>query len=161
MTSALSLTRALSEPVKAAVVVGNPKPRSRTLTAALAVADVVDETLGPSDRLIVDIAEIGPDLIDSAWVEVERLTSAVADCDLVIVASPTFKATYSGLLKMFLDRYGRSGLGSTVAVPVMTAASPAHALAGDVHLRPLLVELGASVPTASVLLLESTFGDLA
>jgi FMN reductase len=160
MTSASSLTRASSDSVKTAVVVGNPKPKSRTLTAALAVADIVDETLGVSDRLIVDIADIGPDLLDTASVEVSRLTAAVAACDLVIVASPTFKATYSGLLKMFLDCYGRSGLGRTVAVPVMTAASPAHALAGDAHLRPLLVELGASVPTASVFFLESTFGDL-
>ena len=52
-------------PVRIAVVVGNPKPASRTLQVALATADllatVVDET---SDRLVADLAEYGPDLLD-------------------------------------------------------------------------------------------------
>jgi FMN reductase len=146
--------------VRIAVVVGNPKPESRTLTAAIAVADAVGAVVGPADRLVVDVTTLGAGLLDWGSTEVSEQTAAVAASDLLIVASPTYKATYTGLLKLFLDRYGNNGLAGTVAVPMMTGAAPIHALAPELHLRPLLTELGASVPARSLYLMESSFDDL-
>ena len=88
------------------------------------------------------------------------LLAAVSASDLLIVASPTYKASYTGLLKSFFDRYDSSALAGAVAVAVMTGASPVHALAPEVHLRPLLVELGASVPARALYVTESQFEDL-
>jgi FMN reductase len=85
---------------------------------------------------------------DSA--ELALLNQKVAESDIVIVASPTYKAAYTGLLKAFLDRCDHNGLAGVTAIPVMTGGSPAHSLAPDMTLRPLLVELGASVPTRSL-----------
>jgi FMN reductase len=146
--------------VNIAVVVGNPKPESRTLTAAIAVADALEAVIGSADRLVVDVTTLGAGLLDWGSTEVSEQTAAVAASDLLIVASPTYKATYTGLLKLFLDRYNTNGLAATVAVPVMTGAAPIHALAPELHLRPLLTELGASVPTRSLYLMESSFDDL-
>ena len=53
----------------------------------------------------------------------------------------TYKGTYTGLLKVFLDRF-EARPRSTVAVPLMLGAAPAHALAAEVTLRPVLAELG-------------------
>jgi len=64
----------------------------------------------------------------------------------VIFASPTYKATYSGLLKVFLDRYPANGLSGVVAIPLLTGADHAHAMGPTVNLAPLLVELGAVIP---------------
>jgi len=62
----------------------------------------------------------------------------------VVVASPTYKATYTGLLKIFLDRFaGGTGL-SGLAVPLMLGAGPAHALAPELTLRPVLAEIGGT-----------------
>jgi FMN reductase len=36
---------------------------------------------------------------------VAELVAAVSAAELVVVASPTYKGTYSGLLKLFLDRF--------------------------------------------------------
>ncbi|WP_017618640.1 NADPH-dependent FMN reductase, partial [Nocardiopsis gilva] len=72
--------------------------------------------------------------------------------DLLVVASPTYKATYTGLLKVFLDLLPSGGLSGVTAVPVLVMGSPAHTLAVDVHLRPLLLELGAAVPTTGLAL---------
>ena len=47
-----------------------------------------------------------------------------------------------------------------VAVPLVISGNPAHALVGEVHLRPLLVELGATVPTRSLTLTEAELTDL-
>lgn len=128
---------------RVAVVVGNPKPRSRTLAAALHVAR---ELSAADPDLVVDLATLGPALLDWSSPEVAVLVDQVGAADLVVVASPTYKGTYTGLLKLFLDRFdGGTGLRG-LAVPLLVGASAAHALAPEVFLRPVLTELGATVP---------------
>jgi len=91
---------------------------------------------------MVDLAEHAGDLFDWGAPGLVQLTAEVASAGLIVAASPTYKATYTGMLKAFFDRYGSSGLAGSVAVPLMTGGAPIHALAVEVHLRPLLVELG-------------------
>jgi len=86
---------------------------------------------------------------------IERI-SRVQAADLVVVASPTYKATYSGLLKLFLDRFGAGSMTGT-AVPVMLGAHWKHSLAPELLLKPVLVEIGATCPTAGLFLLDSEF----
>jgi FMN reductase len=74
----------------------------------------------------------------------------VAGARALVVASPTYKAAYTGLLKLFLDQFGAGELGGVPTVAVMTGGSPAHSLAVDVHLAPVLVEIGASLPARGV-----------
>ena len=121
-----------------AVVVGNPKPRSRTLRAATAVASRLS-TAEPD--LVVDLATIGPALLDWDDPGVNALVEQVGEADVVVFACPTYKGTYTGLLKMFLDRFDARPR-SAVAVPLMLGAAPAHALAAELTLRPVLAELG-------------------
>ena len=63
-------------------------------------------------------------------------------------------AVVTGNPKAFLDRYAGNGLAGTVAVPVMTGGWPGHLLAVEVHLRPVLVELGAIVPARGLFVTE-------
>ncbi len=132
------------------IVVGNPRPGSRTRTVAEAVGEACVAAIGDVTTTVIDLADFGGRLFDPHDAEVVDLTESVAASDLLVVASPTFKATYSGLLKCFFDRYPGPGLAGAVAVPVMMGGNPAHSLAPDVALRPLLVELGASCPTRSL-----------
>jgi FMN reductase len=144
-----------------AVVTGNPKPASRTHGVALAVADAVAAALDePAGRLVVDLAEHAPRLFDWADPELTLLNNEVAAADIAIFASPTYKAAYTGLLKAFLDRYGSNGLAGVTAIPVMTGGWPGHLLAVEVHLRPVLVELGASVPSRGLYVTEPELADL-
>ncbi len=144
-----------------AVVVGNPKAGSRTLRVALAVANDLSVQLGfEGEKLVVDLADVAAELFDPESLRVKELLGDVATSNLIIVASPTFKATYTGLLKTFFDRYSTDALRGAVAVGVMTGAAPIHALAVEVHLRPLLVELGASVPTRGLYITEQQFDNL-
>lgn len=144
-----------------AVVVGNPKANSRTLRVAQGVADALSTRLVlPSDRLVIDLADVANELFERDSQRVDNLLSAVAASRVIVVASPTFKATYTGLLKSFFDRYATNALGSSVAIGVMTGAAPVHALAVELHLRPLLVELGAVTPTRGLYVTEQQFDDL-
>ncbi|TLF74408.1 NAD(P)H-dependent oxidoreductase [Nocardia cyriacigeorgica] len=138
------------------VVVGNPKPASRTLTAATLLA----ETLRPeSDPAVVDLVSFGPALLSWGDQQVGEAVRTVAASELVVFASPTFKATYTGLLKLFLEQFdGGTGLAGVVAVPLMLGAGPAHALASDLLLKPVLVELGATA-LPGLYLSDRTFRD--
>ncbi|MGH3247594.1 MAG: NADPH-dependent FMN reductase [Trebonia sp.] len=107
-----------------------------------------------SEPLVIDLAEHTGSVFDWGSETMRDLTAEVAQCRLLVVASPTYKATYTGLLKSFLDRYGNDGLRGVVAVPVMVGAAPIHALAPEVYLRPLLVELGATVPARALYVME-------
>ena len=131
------------------VVVGNPKPASRTLAVAHGVAGAAAEAAGlaGAERLTVDLAELGGELFDRSSARVRRAVDDVRACALAVVASPTYKASYTGLLKAFLDWFSTTDLSGVTAVPLMVGAGPQHALAVEVHLRPVLVELGASLPT--------------
>jgi FMN reductase len=147
------------------VLIGNPKPHSRTAAAARQAADCLRRTLGGydaglSEPEVIDLAAFPTALLgpDSDRATVERALRSVCTADLLVVASPTFKATYSGLLKVFLDQVPRKGLRGVLALPLMVAADVAHRHAVEVYLRPLLVELGATVPTPGIFVLEQRLG---
>lgn len=144
------------------VVVGNPRPGSRTLAVARAVAESAAGAAGLAggERVVVDLAELGGRLFDPDDATVRQTVGRVAACRLLVVASPTYKAAYTGLLKSFLDWYGTTGLSGVIAVPVMVGAGPRHALAVEVHLRPVLVEIGASLPTRGLYVTEDEIGRL-
>lgn len=135
-------------------VVGNPKPRSRTRAAAELIAE---RLTGSAPSAVIDVVDLGPGLLgwgDPAVAEAKR---TVLEADALIVASPTFKATYTGLLKLFLDQFGQGELGGITTFPVMLGGAPNHALAPELTLRPVLVEIGASCPAPSLYLLDSEY----
>lgn len=62
------------------------------------------------------------------------------------------------VLKLFLDQFaGGTGLQNVVAVPLMLGAGPAHAMAPDMFLKHVLVELGAITPAPGLYLIDSTY----
>lgn len=139
------------------VIVGNPRPASRTATAARdAARAVVAAAEVAATPEVIDLSELAPLLLlPDQPAEVKEALAQVADADVLLVASPTYKGTYTGLLKVFLDGLPGGALTGQVALPLLVLGAPQHALAVEVHLRPLLVELGATVPTPGLALLES------
>ncbi|MFF3063858.1 NADPH-dependent FMN reductase [Oerskovia sp. NPDC057915] len=147
-------------------LVGNPRPGSRTLAAARTVAARVADHLGlaPADATepaaaTIDLAEIATEILAPEHPRADAARQIAASATVLVVATPVYKGSYTGLLKAFLDLYGPDGLAGVVAVPVVVSGNPAHALAGEVHLRPLLVELGATVPARTLALLDSRLGE--
>ena len=77
---------------RVAVVVGNPKPGSRTLAAGRYLA----RQLAGEPDLVIDLADLGAALLDWDDAGVADLVARVGEADLVVVASPTYKGTYTG-----------------------------------------------------------------
>jgi FMN reductase len=143
--------------VTLALVVGNPKSASRTLEAAVLLGRGLT---GGEPDVVVDVVTLGPGLLGWGDPVVAEAVAAVAAADVVIVASPTFKATYTGIVKLFLDQFSTgAGLKGVVAVALMLGAGPGHAMAPDLLLKPVLVELGATCPTPGLYLRETTYHD--
>jgi len=137
-----------------AVVVGNPKAASRTLDAATRVAE---RLAGRPADLVLDLVELGPGLLGWGDEAVGRAVAQVQGASWVVVASPTYKATYTGLLKLFLDQFAAGSLAGVVAFPLMLGGAWSHALAPEVFLKPVLVELGASCPVSGLYLLDTDY----
>jgi FMN reductase len=131
------------------ILVGNPQPASRTRLVAEELAAQLTELVRERGELgaTIDLADHASRLFEADAPELDALVDRVRGARVLVVASPTYKAAYTGLLKAFLDRLPGGGLEGVTAVPVMTIGAPIHALAVEHTLRPLLVELGASVPT--------------
>jgi FMN reductase len=142
-----------------ASLVGNPRPESRTHGLARTLSEQIARALGSAVVAEVDLALFGYRVLDPADDAVTAAVGEILAADLLVVASPTYKATYSGLLKSFLDRFGTASLAGTAAVPVLLGGAPDHRLAVDVHFTPLLLELGAAVPARGLFVLEAEVAD--
>jgi FMN reductase len=140
-----------------AILVGNPKPASRTLTVATAAAGAILRAAGLAGMpQTIDICVLARHLLlPEPSPAVEEALDQVSGADLLLVASPTYKGTYTGLLKVFLDRLPHRALDQAVALPLMLMGVPEHARAVDAYLTPLLIELGATVPVPGLAVLES------
>lgn len=142
--------------MKIGVVVGNPKAKSRTLEAGVIVAR---KLAGGEPDLVVDLVDLGSGLLEFGNADVDGTIRSVQEMDAVVFASPTFKATYTGLMKLFLDQIPQDGLLGITAFPVMLGAGPAHLLAPELLFKPVLVELGAICPTVGLYLIDKTFAE--
>jgi FMN reductase len=134
------------------VVVGNPRAGSRTRQAAeLVVGRLTDAP----PATVVELSELGADLLGWGDQSVTAAKDRVLAADLLVVASPVFKASFTGLLKLFLDQFDAGELAGKPTVALMLGGSPAHSLAGEVHLKPVLNEIGASCPTPALYLVDT------
>ncbi|GAA4439612.1 hypothetical protein GCM10023148_46690 [Actinokineospora soli] len=123
---------------------GSPSPTSRTA----ALTDHVADLLRADDHAVdvVRVRDLPADALLSADTTDPAIAEVVAKVELadgVLVASPVYKAAYSGVLKALLDLLPQFALAGKTVLPVLTGGTPAHVLAVDYALRPVLSSLGA------------------
>ncbi|SEU24385.1 NADPH-dependent FMN reductase [Paenibacillus sp. NFR01] len=94
----------------------------------------------------INIAELPPEDLIHTRFESEAIVKAnglVAEADAVIVVSPVYKASYTGVLKTFLDLIPQKGLAGKIVLPLFMGGSLAHLLTIEYALKPVLSVLGA------------------
>ena len=74
---------------------------------------------------------------------IRQALGEVAQAQVVLIATPIYKAAYSGVLKSFLDLLPQDALRGKTVLPLATGGSIAHLLALDYALKPVLSALGA------------------
>lgn len=124
------------------IVVGSPSAASRSQALARAVAGLLPrhEVVWVRLRELPAQALLSADTADRL---LQQAIAAVASARAVIVATPIYKAAYSGLLKTFIDLLPPETLRGKPVLPLATGGSSAHLLAIDYALKPVLAALGA------------------
>lgn len=130
--------------MSALLIAGSPSERSRSA----ALLDAVSQRLHSRGALVdrIHIRDLSPQallLADFGHPTVVAAADQVAKARVLVVATPVYKAAYSGVLKVFLDLLPQTALKGKTVLPLATGGSPHHMLALDYALRPVLQSLGA------------------
>ena len=101
---------------------------------------------------LVDLAGLPADALlgRGASPAVAAALAATTRARVVVVGTPVYRATYSGLLKVFFDLLPQDSLLGKIGVPIVTGHDRGHSLALDHGLRPLFASLGAIVIASGV-----------
>ena len=124
------------------IISGSPSATSRTERLARSIAARISAR--DVKATLLDVRDLpAEDLLHARFdaPSIVAATAQVAAADGIVVATPVYKAAYSGLLKTFLDVLPQFALRDKVVLPLATGGSVAHVLAIDYALRPVLSSL--------------------
>ncbi|HET9959288.1 MAG TPA: NADPH-dependent FMN reductase [Polyangiaceae bacterium] len=137
------------------IIAGSPSGTSRTLRVAEAVGKRLT-SLGTTVS-VLEVRKLPSEALLHAKFDDPALVEAIQQveaADGIVIATPVYKAAYSGLLKAFLDVLPQFGLRGKVVLPLATGGSLAHVLAIDYALRPVLSSLDAWHVVSGLFLLD-------
>jgi FMN reductase len=141
------------------VISGNPRVSSRTAVLGGAVGTRAAELLDAAPPEVVDLADFGHNILVPDDPDVNAALDTVREADLLVVATPAHKGSYTGVLKVFLDRLPAGARAGLPALTVVTSGAPAQSEAADGYLRALLAELGADPLGPGLTVIESQLAD--
>lgn len=127
------------------LIAGSPSEQSRSA----ALLDSVAHRLALRGGVEVDRLNIrelpAQALLLADWNHpaIVKAIGQIAKARAIVVATPVYKAAYSGLLKVLLDLLPQTALKEKTVLPLATGGSPHHMLALDYALRPVLQSLSA------------------
>ena len=129
----------------AAIVVlsGSPSTTSRTAELSERLARRLEEW--GHHTTLVRVRELPAEALigaDASHPEIAEVITKIEQADGLVVASPIYKAAYTGVLKSLLDLLPHMAFAGKVVLPLLTGAGQVHSLALDYALRPVLSSLG-------------------
>lgn len=149
----------------AVITAGITEPSSTRLLADRLAEATVRALGGPSAASVevIDVREIAHDVTNNvltgfASPELQARLDLVAEADALIVSTPIYTASYSGLFKMLIDVLPKDSLRDKPVLLGATGGTARHSLAIDHALRPLFAYLGALVSPVAVFAASEDWG---
>ena len=156
----------------AVITAGLTQPSSTRLLADRLTEAVVQAwrnpatSAGSTDEIVVEVVEVrdvAHDLTNHvltgfASPELQVRLDAITEADAVIVVTPIYAASFSGLFKMLIDVLPADALRDTPVLLGATGGTARHSLAIDHALRPLFAHLGALVAPVGVFAASKDWG---
>jgi FMN reductase len=145
--------------IRVVAISGSPSASSRTLRlvrhfgASLTSVDI--------DVTYIDVRELPAEDLLLGRASSPALAApfrAIASAAGIVVGTPIYKAAYSGVLKTFLDVLPSRAFAGKIVVPLVTGGTPAHALALEYALCPVLTALGSLITQAGLFVLDRQIG---
>ncbi|MEG2029785.1 MAG: FMN reductase [Janthinobacterium sp.] len=131
----------MTRPLRIVAVSGGLQRPSKAAALAEHLMDLIaDEVL--CEQHLVELGQLAPQLAGATWRSqlpetLERELAAVEQADIVVVTTPVYRGSYTGLFKHFFDFIHQDALIDKPVLLAATGGSERHALMIDHQLRPL------------------------
>lgn len=137
------------------VISGSPSSTSKTARVAEHVSEHLVAAGSEAEHLrLRELPARSLLTADTSDPAIASALRAVEKASGIVLATPTYKAAYSGLLKSFVDFLPQFGFAGKAVLPLATGGSIAHVLALDYALRPVVHSLGPRHVVQSFFLLN-------
>lgn len=128
---------------KITIISGSPSPGSRLN----GLIQYMREQLSKKghNTALIEVLDLPPEDLVYARFNSPAILAAhelVEQADAVIIASPVYKASFTGVLKSYLDLLPHKALKGKVVLPLFIAGAQSHLLAIDYSLKPVLAAMG-------------------
>jgi FMN reductase len=159
----VTIPPAQTTPLKIVGVSGSLKAPSRTITLVEELVGALAEQL-PVESRIIRVNELGPSFAGALNrselpAEVEEALLAIESADVLVVASPVYRASFTGLFKHLFDFVDQYALVDTPVLLAATGGSERHALIIEHQFRPLFSFFQALTLPVGVYAHDSDFTD--
>ena len=141
-----------NDPLRIVAFSGNVQRPSKSRALAEAIANAIARQL-PASVEQYDILDVQPGLgtaLSRAELSPEalRVVEAIEQSDVLVVSTPTYKGSYTGLFKHLIDFVDMKALAGRPVVISATGGASRHALLIEHQLRPLFGFFSAwTIPT--------------
>lgn len=131
----------MTYPLRLVAVSGGMQRPAKSSTLAEHLMDLISDAV-PCQQQLVEIGALAPHLAGAIWrsqlpERVEQALVAVEQADVLVVSTPVYRGSYTGLFKHFFDFIGQDALVDKPILLAATGGSERHALMIDHQLRPL------------------------
>ncbi|PKV11343.1 FMN reductase [Xanthomonas prunicola] len=128
-------------PLRVVAVSGGMQRPSKAVALAEHLLELIAAQL-PCERHLVEIGALAPQFAGAPWRShlpdtVEQALALVEQADVLVVATPVYRGSFTGLFKHFFDFIDQDALIDTPVLLAATGGSDRHALMIDHQLRPL------------------------
>ena len=131
----------MTHPLRVVAVSGGLQRPSKSAALAEHLLDLIADEI-PCQQRLIELGQLAPQLAGAAWRSqlpdtVERELAAVEQADVLVVTTPVFRGSYTGIFKHFFDFIHQDALIDKPVMLAATGGSERHALVIDHQLRPL------------------------
>ncbi|URN95523.1 MAG: NADPH-dependent FMN reductase [Candidatus Pristimantibacillus lignocellulolyticus] len=142
---------------KVVILSGSPNASSRLI----GMTNYIRQSLSDAgfQTAAVNVVDLPPeDLVYTRFnsPHIIAANELIEQADAVIIASPVYKASFTGVLKAYIDLLPQKGFEGKIITPVFIAGSMAHLLSIDYSLKPVLASMGARQYTKSIFATDSS-----
>ena len=153
----------MTHPLRVVAVSGGLQRPSKSAALAEHLLDLIADEV-PSQQRLVELGQLAPHLAGAVWRSqlpgtVEQELLAVEQADILVVATPVYRGSYTGLFKHFFDFIHQDALIDKPVLLAATGGSERHALVVDHQLRPLFSFFQARTLPLGIYATDKDFAD--
>lgn len=152
-----------AHPLRIVAVSGGLQRPSKAAALAEHLLDLIADAF-PCEQRLVELGQLAPQWAGAVWRSqlpdtVEQELAAVEQADVLVVATPVYRGSYTGLFKHFFDFIHQDALVDKPVLLAATGGSERHALVIDHQLRPLFSFFQARTLPLGVYATDPDFAD--